>query len=744
MITKSISKTLWVATLVLIASISSYALDYTNCELCHKEGGPAAPAPPGLLRSTHGSFVSCLDCHPGASEAHSKGTGALTCYVCHDEITESYAKSAHRMGTVDGPTCYTCHGYGHNVHPLSYAGFKPEYAPAVCMDCHGGETNSFIDSGCSQPETESGMVLGCYHCHGPVHEIGGEGYRKHELAKKRLDLCAECHSDGEGKMGIVNIWRESVHSSVDEETGLFSASCDDCHIPHDSRLPSLLTPLTLFINAHNSCKECHEDEFKAFTNSVHGEALANGSELAPDCIDCHGGHEIGTATGWSKSKRIVQCVACHDDDTKMYKAGVPIGRAEKYLHTFHGKANFYDFEDAADCVDCHTSHFILPETDPKSSVHEDNLLATCSANECHPDANESFVLAGGHLMDSGEDADPVQKWTAFFFTWLTRGVIFLLILHMAAEFTRDFPAVIRERRERKKRNKGNGDKKRFVGLKKFLKKVFPFLPVVIGYADDGGGKTVEAVLSAEPVVATRETSLKITRFNTIELLQHWVMLITFIILMFTGLPLKFPDVAWAVSLYEFFGGIEIARIIHRAAGVVMVGDFIFHVIYVAIQYLRTKGKFKALLDPSKTLAPLPKDVADLLHNILYILRIRNEPPRFGRFSYKEKFDYWAVFWGMFIMGGSGLILMYPVTFSQYLPGWLIPIAMIGHSDEAVLAILAIVIWHFYNVHFNPKKFPMNQVWLTGTLTEEEMEEEHPIEYEIKKERGDWREERIMK
>ncbi|MCP4229642.1 MAG: hypothetical protein GY771_05795, partial [bacterium] len=296
---------------------------------------------------------------------------------------------------------------------------------------------------------------------------------------------------------------------------------------------------------------------------------------------------------------------------------------------------------------------------------------------------------------------------------------------MAAEFTRDLPAVLRARRERKELYKGSDKKQRFTGLKKLIKKIFPFLPVAIGYADDGGGETAETVLSAEPTVITREISLKITRFNTVELLQHWVMLITFIVLMFTGLPLKFPDVAWAGPLYDFFGGIEIARIVHRAAGVIMVGDFVFHVFYVAIQYLRTKGKFKALIDPSKTIAPLPKDVVDLFHNLLYILRIRKEPPRYGRFSYKEKFDYWAVFWGMFIMGGSGFILMYPVTFSQYLPGWLIPIAMIGHSDEAVLAILAIVIWHFYNVHFNPKKFPMSKVWLTGTLTEEEIEEEHP-------------------
>jgi cytochrome b subunit of formate dehydrogenase len=202
------------------------------------------------------------------------------------------------------------------------------------------------------------------------------------------------------------------------------------------------------------------------------------------------------------------------------------------------------------------------------------------------------------------------------------------------------------------------------------------------------------------------------------------MLVPFIVLVMTGFPLKFPSSAfWAFTL-EQLGGVERLRLVHRAAAAVMIIDFAGHVALLAWWALRRRPGLKGM-----TLLPDLKDLRDLWQNLRYFTFASNERPRFGRFSYIEKFDYWAVFWGMFIMAGSGLVLWHPVGASRVLSGELIRIASIAHSDEALLAFLAITCWHFYNVHFNPRVWPANTVWLKGTLTEEEMRHEHPLELE---------------
>ena len=215
-----------------------------------------------------------------------------------------------------------------------------------------------------------------------------------------------------------------------------------------------------------------------------------------------------------------------------------------------------------------------------------------------------------------------------------------------------------------------------------------------------------------------------TRFSVSQRLQHIFMFVPFIILVLTGFPIKFPDSSfWNVTMI-IFGGIENARFVHRLAAAVMIMDFGFHVLYIFYNIIRKRPALNKLY-----LLPRWKDAKDIAKNIRYFLFLTDERPKFHKFSYLEKFDYWAVFWGMFIMAGSGLVLWFPVQVSQLLPGVMIQIAYVAHSDEALLAFLAIAIWHFYNVHFNPRVWPANKVWFKGTLTEEEMEHEHPLELE---------------
>jgi len=211
------------------------------------------------------------------------------------------------------------------------------------------------------------------------------------------------------------------------------------------------------------------------------------------------------------------------------------------------------------------------------------------------------------------------------------------------------------------------------------------------------------------------------RFSVNVLVQHWIMAISVIILIFTGMPLKFANAPFWRGFMDLIGGIEVSRILHRIGATGLIWVSVYHLFYISFTK-EGRQNFKELL-------PKPKDATDAWMNIKYFLGMSKEKPKFGRFSYVEKFDYWAVYWGCVIMIFSGTVLWYNNFFMRNFPLIVQHLAKIMHSDEALLATLAIVIWHMYNAHLNPSKFPANMVIFTGKLSEEEMIEEHPLEYE---------------
>jgi formate dehydrogenase gamma subunit len=215
------------------------------------------------------------------------------------------------------------------------------------------------------------------------------------------------------------------------------------------------------------------------------------------------------------------------------------------------------------------------------------------------------------------------------------------------------------------------------------------------------------------------------RLTLFQRIQHWIMLGTFTLLALTGLPMRFPEVGWLGGIYSAVGGLVVARAIHRGAALLMVADGVLHLGYLS--WLLLKHRFHVL--EAWPMIPTWKDAQDWWATSLYYFGIRKTLPDYDRFNFREKFDYFAVFWGLPVMMLSGLILWFPVLFGNLLPDIAIPMAYIAHSDEAILAISAIVVWHFYNVHYNPDKFPMSWVWLTGRVSEAEIAQEHPLEYE---------------
>jgi formate dehydrogenase subunit gamma len=211
------------------------------------------------------------------------------------------------------------------------------------------------------------------------------------------------------------------------------------------------------------------------------------------------------------------------------------------------------------------------------------------------------------------------------------------------------------------------------------------------------------------------------RFNLTVRMQHAIMAISVVGLIVTGLPLKFHERPFARTVIDLFGGPDVSPLVHRgfATALILVG--FWHLAYIVLTRYGREN-FKQLI-------PKPKDALDAWRQIRYFLGRADARPRFDRFSYVEKFDYWAVYWGMVVMIGSGAVLWFNNFFLRYFPKWATDIAKEAHSDEALLATLAIVVWHFYNVHLNPHKFPMNRTFLTGKISEREMIEEHPLEYE---------------
>ncbi len=227
----------------------------------------------------------------------------------------------------------------------------------------------------------------------------------------------------------------------------------------------------------------------------------------------------------------------------------------------------------------------------------------------------------------------------------------------------------------------------------------------------------------EVLPLAQDSGETITRFDIHQILQHAGMMSSFILLVLTGLPLKFHDAAisqWWVGLW---GGIEVTRTIHRFAAWVIVLVCLYHLLYLIYNISIKKKPFPIKMIPSL------KDFVTLFQELFYFVGLRKEKPKFDRFNWREKFDYWAIFWGMPVMGISGFILMYPVLATNFLPGWIIPAALVAHSDEAMLALTWIFVIHIFFNHFSPGIFPINTSIFTGKVSKERYQKEHPLEYE---------------
>jgi len=211
----------------------------------------------------------------------------------------------------------------------------------------------------------------------------------------------------------------------------------------------------------------------------------------------------------------------------------------------------------------------------------------------------------------------------------------------------------------------------------------------------------------------------VERFSIAQRIEHFVLLLSFNILALTGLPQKYSTTGWAQRLIDVFGGIETTRLIHRTFAVLLMAQGLYHLAAVLASQRRQVRRHDMHLSR--------QDLRDVIGDMKFMTGRSRERPRFGRFDYRQKFEYWAVVWGTALMAATGLVMWFPTFISQWLPGVVIPAARVAHGGEALLALFAVIIWHFYNAHFRPDIFPMDPAMFTGKVPLERLRHEHPRE-----------------
>jgi cytochrome b subunit of formate dehydrogenase/nitrate reductase cytochrome c-type subunit len=562
--------------------------------------------------------------------------------------------------------CVDCHS---DVKRLAHE--KPP-EKVSCGQCHADAQAAYAHSTHAKAsKTGEGPAATCEDCHGSAHEIVGPGGPGSPVYHANVpETCGRCHgqkflmeSNAESAQPFVS-YQSSVHGRAVANGSQSAAVCTDCHGVHEI-LPASdpRSPISKFTVAA-TCGKCHGEVANTFNVSIHGQALGRGNALAPTCIDCHGIHSIKPHTDPNSpvaeqnvSRDI--CARCHEGVRLSQEFGVPGNRVASYFDSYHGLAAEGGSVVAANCSSCHGVHDILPSSDPRSTINRANLDATCG--KCHKGVTQKFTRTPVHLLEGvrSGDIDSIAV------RWVRQIYIVLILLVIGSMFLHN--AVIWRSKAAARRRMQN-----------------PFM----------------------------------VRMTVNQRWQHLILLTSFIVLVITGFALKFPDSWFALALGM---GEHLRGIIHRVAGVVLIGAGVYHVLYLA-----AAREGRRLL---RDMTPRPKDALDLWGTMRYYLGVSGEKPKFARFNYAEKAEYWALVWGTALMGLTGIMIWAKVWVGDTFARWWVDVATAVHFYEAILATLAIVVWHFYQVFFDPDVYPMNWAWWDGKMPVEHYAREHELDGE---------------
>ncbi len=626
----------------------------------------------GGLRAPAAS-EDCMDCHNDKTlyKTNAAGVG-VSLFV----DLGRYTNSMHRTNS-----CRSCHADISAKHPDDEVAVKP----VNCAVCHTNAGAVYATSihGASRSLGAS-AAASCKDCHGH-HDIIAVSRADSPVFKMNLpQTCARCHTNAaltsEYKMKDPQAaahYLDSIHGRALLKMGLIVApSCNDCHGVHDiKRTVDRSSPIN-HANVAKTCGKCHVKVEEVYNKSVHGQLLVKGDPKGPVCTDCHSAHEIEPPmNGHFKMASDKRCGRCHED------------RLTHYRDTYHGKAMALgrpnDASDVAACYDCHGHHDVLPTSNPNSRLSPTNIVATCQ--QCHPDANASFAKYVPHANPLDRHNYPQLHVVFILMTTLLIGVFTFFGGHTLMWLVRSAWLYLH-------------DSKKF----------------------------------REAKIEIQEGDEWFTRFQPFDRFLHFLVVTSFLLLVVTGMPLKFYYTDWAKALFDLMGGATVARSLHHFGAIITFLYFALHLSALAVNAWKNRGQvrnpasgrlelkrvWKALFGPD-SMVPTLQDWKDFVaHNKWFFGK--GPKPQFDRWTYWEKFDYFAVFWGVFAIGLSGLIMWFPEFFSRFMPGWIINIALIVHSDEALLAAGFIFTVHFFNTHFRLEKFPMDTVIFSGRISKGEM------------------------
>jgi len=684
------------------------------CRRCHTSETERYDASVHYAAAKRGKdSPGCITCHPTHSAAMPPSAGAInkSCEACHPDAMQAIKKGGHEALKLEGKmSCASCHDV-HGTHKPHIDGTTL----AACEKCHPELPEQF--AGSVHEEVIEGGDMTCVSCH-RTHQVKGEAAEAEGFG------CGGCHEDVEAE------YRRSAHRLARLHDDGIAATCGDCHGGHHVvRTDNIASPVHP-CEEPNTCGKCHTENavitsdyvrlpisLPAYLNSVQG---INWQVCQPTavCSNCHGAHLLLTASdpdsSIHKANLAATCGECHEQESR------------EYVDSVHGRALKHGIDDSPSCTDCHEEHLILSHADPRSPVHPANLSHDVCAS-CHedPELAARYGLPP-EIIESYEDSYhgwAVQrggKKVAVCVDCHNTHAIGSLLdpgssihnNHVVETCARCHPNANAKFAASYTHVLARGKRM----IHDWVRIVYIWLITLVL-----GGMVLHNLLLYfhELRHSYREHQLtkSIRRMTGNEQAQHISLILTFFALAVSGFALRFPDAFWVEWLTALGLNEELRRLFHRIAAVLLVIASTYHVAYLLFT---KRGRTLGF-----ALLPRPRDVREAIANILFHLDRRAERPNYAGFDYTQKAEYWALVWGTILMSVTGLVLWFPEIATLWAPVWVVRVCEVIHFYEAILAVSAIFIWHFYFVIIRPSIYPMSWIWLDGRMPEHEWKTEHP-------------------